>query len=118
MARDAGIGIALHQAGTPVMAMPNAQCAMAIDNFIALEMHSVDSPWWNDLVTIAGQDGPMIQNGYVNVPDAPGLGIELNEEAILEHQNRTSPRYAAKPQEVWGSTSEWTEVDSHDRTWS
>jgi gluconate/galactonate dehydratase len=60
----------------------------------------------------------MIQNGYVNVPDAPGLGIELNEEAILEHQNRTSPRYAAKPQEVWGSTSEWTEVDSHDRTWS
>ncbi len=118
MARDAGIGIALHQAGTPVMAMANAQCAMAIDNFIALEMHSVDSPWWNDLVTIAGQDGPMIQNGYVNVPDAPGLGIELNEEAILEHQNQSSPRYAAKPQEVWGSTSEWTEVDSHDRTWS
>ena len=118
MARDAGIGVALHQAGTPVMAMANAQCAMAIDNFIALEMHSVDNPWWNDLVTIAGQDGPMIQNGYVTVPDAPGLGLELNEEVIAEHLNTSSPRYSAHPQQMFGDTAEWSAADSHDRVWS
>ena len=41
--RDAGIGIALHQAGSPVVAMANAHFAMAMENFIALEMHSVDN---------------------------------------------------------------------------
>ena len=45
MTRDAGIRITLHQTGTPVMAMTNAQCAMAIDNSIALEIHSADSLW-------------------------------------------------------------------------
>ena len=52
--RDAGIGIALHQAGSPVVAMANVHCAAAIDNFIALEMHSVDNPWWDDLVSVIG----------------------------------------------------------------
>ena len=42
-------------------------------NFLVLENHSVDSPWWNELIT--GLPNPVIQNGYVEVPEGPGLGI-------------------------------------------
>ena len=117
--RDAGIGVALHQAGSPVVAMANAHCAMAMENFIALEMHSVDNPWWNDLVTLVGQEGPMIKDGYVTVTNAPGLGIELNDEAIAEHLARTSEqREAVYPGGAFADTSEWDELDAHDRIWS
>ena len=88
--REAGIPVALHQAGSPVVAMANVHCAASIDNFIALEMHSVDNPWWNDLVNLVGQDGPMIKNGFIKVTDAPGLGIELNDEVIKEHLAESS----------------------------
>lgn len=117
--RDAGIGIALHQAGSPVVAMANAHSAMAMENFIALEMHSVDNPWWNDLVDIVGQDGDIIKNGYVEVTDAPGLGLELNEEAIKEHLAKDSERRAAVyPKGAFEDTSDWDQLDAHDRTWS
>jgi gluconate/galactonate dehydratase len=27
----------------------------------------------------------VIQDGYVTVPDAPGLGVELDRDAVAEH---------------------------------
>ncbi|MBP39094.1 MAG: mandelate racemase [Chloroflexi bacterium] len=117
--RDAGIGVALHQAGSPIVAMANAHSAMAMENFIALEMHSVDNPWWNDIVDLVGQEGDVIQNGYVNVTDAPGLGLEINEEAVAENLAKASEaRAGVYPDGVFGDTSEWDELDAHDRVWS
>ena len=40
-------------------------CAAATENFIALEHHSVDKPWWEDLVT--GIEKPIVQDGFVKV---------------------------------------------------
>jgi len=123
--RDAGIPIALHQAGSPIVAMANVHCAATIENFIALEMHSVDNPWWNDIVSLVGQKGPMIKNGYVKITDAPGLGIELNEEAVKEHLAKSSEevhegnsKFSVYPKGAFEDTSEWDDLDSHDRTWS
>ena len=117
--REAGIVVALHQAGSPVVAMANAHCAMAIENFVALEMHSVDNPWWSELVTMVGQGNDIIKNGYVEINDAPGLGIELNEEAIEEHLAKASERrFGVYPEGAFADTSEWDELDAHDRTWS
>jgi len=115
---EAGIAVALHQAGSPVVAMANVHCAAAIDNFLALEMHSVDDPWWDELVTVAGQTGPLVQDGYVKVPDAPGLGIELNEEAVRAHLNTKPTRFGVYPQGFFEPTDEWNELDAHDRVWS
>ncbi|MEM3794189.1 MAG: mandelate racemase/muconate lactonizing enzyme family protein, partial [Candidatus Bathyarchaeia archaeon] len=42
-----------------------------------------DIPWWKDLVK--GLPDPLLEDGYVRVPDKPGLGIDLNEETIREH---------------------------------
>ena len=113
---DAGIPVALHQAGSPVVAMANVHCAAAIDNFIALEMHSVDLSWWDDLVS--GMGGQIVRDGSILVPDSPGLGIDLNEEAIEEHLNREPTELSAYPPGLFEATDEWNQLDAHDRIWS
>jgi L-alanine-DL-glutamate epimerase-like enolase superfamily enzyme len=30
-------------------------------------------------------NGPYIQNGFIRVPDKPGLGIELNQDVVKAH---------------------------------
>ena len=84
-AQEKGIPMALHQAGSPIVAMANVHCAAATEGFIALEMHSVDNPWWDDLVNFETEK--IINNGFVKVPESPGLGITLNEDAVEKHLN-------------------------------
>jgi L-alanine-DL-glutamate epimerase-like enolase superfamily enzyme len=109
-AEENGIAMAMHQAGTPVSFMANVHCAAATQNFLALEHHSVDLPWWEDLVVMT--DGnPIINKGFAPVPDSPGLGIELNEEAVKAHLH-------SRDKSFFAPTDEWNEKRSHDRTWS
>ena len=109
-AEEHGIAMAMHQAGTPVSFMANVHCAAATQNFLALEHHSVDLPWWESLVKMT--DGnPIIKKGFAPVPESPGLGIELNEDVVKEHLH-------AKDKSFFAPTEEWNEKRSHDRTWS
>jgi len=109
-AEEHGIAMAMHQAGTPVSFMACVHCAAATQNILALEHHSVDLPWWESLVKMT--DGkPIITKGFANVPDSPGLGIELNEDVVKEHLH-------AKDKSFFAPTDEWNEKRSHDRTWS
>ena len=66
-------------------------------------------PLWNELVT--GLPNPIIQNGYISVPEAPGLGIDLNTEVIKEHIDPNAPGY-------FEPTTQWDSERSHDRLWS
>jgi L-alanine-DL-glutamate epimerase-like enolase superfamily enzyme len=82
-AQDKGVGAALHYAGSPVSFMANVHCAAATENISVLEYHpeNEEIPEWNSMARlVTGQ--PFISNGYGNVPDAPGLGLELNMEGI------------------------------------
>jgi galactonate dehydratase len=47
-----------------------------------LEFHAQDIPWWDDMVT---QTEPIIHNGYIALRDAPGLGLELNDDVCRKH---------------------------------
>ncbi len=107
-AEERGIPMAMHFAGTPVSFMANVHCAAATENFIALEHHSFDVPWWEDMVT--GIEKPIYKDGFVKVPETPGLGIDLNEKVVKEHLKKGTLYFAP--------TEEWNEVDSWDRTWS
>jgi L-alanine-DL-glutamate epimerase-like enolase superfamily enzyme len=110
-AEECGVAMALHMAGSPVCFMANVHCAAATQNFLALEHHSVDLPWWENLVKMTGKQA-MITKGYANVPlDSPGLGIELNEEEIKKHLARDAKGY-------FEATPEWNAKRSHDRPWS
>ncbi len=78
-----GISTVLHFAGSPVGCMAAVHLAATLRNFIVMENHAVDMPWWQDLVT--GVPKPIIQNGHITVPDTPGLGVELDEAVVKEH---------------------------------
>jgi L-alanine-DL-glutamate epimerase-like enolase superfamily enzyme len=80
----AGIQVAMHHAGSPVGAFAGYHCAATFgNNFLAMENHALDMPWWQDMVT--GVPKPIIDKGYVAVPETPGLGIELNDSVVKEH---------------------------------
>lgn len=110
-AEEHGIAMAMHQAGTPISFMANVHCAAATQNFLALEHHSIDLPWWESLVKTT--DGrKLITKGFANLPlTAPGLGIELNDEAVKQHLHPTDKTYFAP-------TPQWNELRSHDRVFS
>jgi L-alanine-DL-glutamate epimerase-like enolase superfamily enzyme len=92
-----GLPTALHCASSPIGFMANVHCGAAISSLVAVEHHGLDIPFWADLVT--GLDPDYMSDGYVKVPDAPGLGIDLNLEAVKAHL-RT-------PGEMFAPTEEW-----------
>jgi L-alanine-DL-glutamate epimerase-like enolase superfamily enzyme len=110
IADDHGVAVAIHMAESPVACMAAVHAAAAMHNVMALEFHSVDVPWWKDIVV--GLPDPLIENGFIKVPEKPGLGIDdLNEEVIKEHINPKIPGY-------FESTDEWNMEFSNDRLWS
>ena len=112
MAQDYGVAMAIHMAETPIACMAAAHVAKATENFLALEYHSVDIPWWDSLVVMTDGTNKIIKDGFITVSDAPGLGIiSLNDDVIAEHMNPSEKG-------IWLSTDEWNEEWSHDRLWS
>jgi L-alanine-DL-glutamate epimerase-like enolase superfamily enzyme len=108
LAMEHGISMAMHMAGNPVTLFANIHCAAATENFLVLEHHNVDDKWYDTLVD--GVPKPIVQpDGHIPVPDGPGLGIELNEEAVKA--NISSGGY-------FEPTTEWDDERSHDRLWS
>jgi L-alanine-DL-glutamate epimerase-like enolase superfamily enzyme len=110
LAQEHGVAMAVHMAESPIGCLAAVHSVAASENFLALEYHSTDIPWWDDLVS--GPAKPLVQNGYIEVPTAPGLGIEaLNDEVIQAHLH---PDYPG----LWEPTDQWNNEWSHDRLWS
>ena len=110
MAEEYGVQMSIHMAESPVACMAAVHVAAATRNFMALEVHSVDVPWWENLVK--GVPVPLIRDGFIDVPDKPGLGIdELNEELIAEKLHQDFPV-------AWESTEQWDKEWANDRQWS
>jgi len=108
MAQSYGVAMAMHFAGSPISFMANVHCAAATENFVALEHHSVDVPWWEDLVQ--GQK-PLFDKGFANVPDAPGLGVMLNEDVVKQHLDPADKGF-------FEPTPQWDKDRVNDRLWS
>jgi len=80
-----GVPIASHNISSPLGTVAGAHLSAAIPNFVAMEYHARDVPWWNDFVTRTGESGPILEDGYVDVPEGPGLGVEINRDLAAEH---------------------------------
>lgn len=110
MAQDHGVAMAIHMAESPIAAMAAAHVATATENFMALEYHSADVDWWDDIVT--GLPKPLVKDGFITVSDRPGLGIDdVVDEVISQH---LQPGVTG----IWRSTEHWDNEYSWDRTWS
>lgn len=110
LAQEHGVSMAVHMAESPIGCMAAVHSVAATENFLALEYHSVDVPWWDDIAS--GLPKPLVKNGFIEIPDAPGLGIEaLNDDVIAEHIHPDVPG-------LWEATHQWDNDWSHDRLWS
>mgnify|MGYP005802908085 FL=1 len=110
MCEKYGVAMAIHMAESPIGFMAALHGGAAVQNLLAVEYHSSDVKWWNDLAI--GIDNPVIKDGFATVPNKPGLGIDsLNEELIAEHIHKKYPGQ-------WEPTDEWNKEWANDRTWS
>jgi len=73
---------AAHNVCSPVGTMAGVHVCATMRNFYLLEFHAQDVEWWHDLVI---REERLIQEGYIAVPEEPGLGLELNEDVARAH---------------------------------
>ena len=72
------IPIAPHNVSSPLGMMAACHVLAAVPNFLFLEFHAREIPWWSDL---CDGDKPFVHDGIMTVSDAPGIGVELNDRA-------------------------------------
>lgn len=77
------IPFAPHNVGGPIATIACSHVAANAPNFLVLEFHADDIPWYNQLVE---GDVPTITNGRLSLTDQPGFGVVVNDEVAKEHQ--------------------------------
>ena len=106
MAFGYGVPMAMHFAGTPVSCMANVHCAAATRNFLALENHSLDVPWWQDLVNGPGeadhQQGLHQGSGY----SRPGRHAE--RRCLKQHLKPGTGYFEPTP--MWDEAQSWDDA--------
>jgi galactonate dehydratase len=75
------IPFAPHNPSGPVATAATLQLAACCPNFVYLEIMATDVPWRKELTN----ESLLFEDGYMRIPDAPGLGLELNVEALAAH---------------------------------
>ena len=84
------VTVAPHNPLGPIATAVNTHFAASTHNFLILEYHPDDSGPRADLLR-----APVtLKDGYLEIPEAPGLGVELNEEAIPDRPIRNWRRGA------------------------
>ena len=83
IANAAGLPIAFHNNSTALGFTATAHLAASVSNIVASEYHFYDAEWSKNWINRnAGNN--LISDGYIELDDTPGLGIELNEEVCLQ----------------------------------
>jgi galactonate dehydratase len=79
-----GAWIAPHQSGGPVATATCLQLAAAVPNFLIQEhFDPFNEDWTADLVSWTPRLDP--QTGHLELPQVPGLGLELNLDVVAAH---------------------------------
>ena len=86
--------LAPHNIAGPIGTLASAHVCASIPNFLALEWHAASVPFFDELVTL---DGPVIADGYVKLPEAPGIGAELDLEAARRYARADEPFFDEHP---------------------
>lgn len=87
MARTAYKPVSAHNPLGPIGNAMTLQIAASTPNFSMLETMMTDVPWRGEVV----RENLRFVDGCITVPDAPGLGVELDEDAALRYPYRPCP---------------------------
>jgi len=75
------IPIAPHNVASPIGTVAAAHVGAAMSNFLVMEYHAHDVPWWSDVV----EEATLIKDGFIYLSDRPGHGLTLNESVARAH---------------------------------
>jgi galactonate dehydratase len=82
MAHTYYVPMAPHAQASPMGMMAACHMLATIPNFLVYEWHwghpESRTQQWKNYV----KEGDIIQKGYITVPDKPGIGVEMNDEAV------------------------------------
>jgi L-alanine-DL-glutamate epimerase-like enolase superfamily enzyme len=82
MAEVFGLAMATHNTGSQICTWCTVQWAASIRDFLACETVTGRGTWMDQLLVL---DRPYIKDGSIQMPDKPGLGIELNPDVVKAH---------------------------------
>jgi len=82
MAHIFGLPMANHNTGSQVYTYAAVQWAASIRDYMSLETITGEGGWMDQVLLL---DGPYIKDGFIQVTDKPGLGIELNPDVVRAH---------------------------------
>jgi len=73
-----------HMVASYLGAMAASHVCASVPNFMILEWQTYyhSDPMWREIVTF---DGEMVVDGFIPLSEAPGLGVEINEEAMRQY---------------------------------
>jgi L-alanine-DL-glutamate epimerase-like enolase superfamily enzyme len=80
--------LAPHNIAGPIGTLASAHVCASIPNFLALEWHAASVPFFDELLTTGG---PVIEDGYITVPDRPGNGAELDLDVARRYARPGAP---------------------------
>jgi L-alanine-DL-glutamate epimerase-like enolase superfamily enzyme len=80
--------LAPHNIAGPIGTLASAHVCASIPNFLALEWHAASVPFFDQLLTTGG---PVIEDGYITVPDRPGSGAELDLDVARRYARPGAP---------------------------
>ena len=101
MAHAYYVSFTAHSAGGPVLTAASIQVEAAAPNFLIHEFFSIDAPYYREVVK---DPFPVMKDEFVELPTKPGLGIEINEEAL---GNR--PYKFFDIGDLWASHDDWSQ---------
>lgn len=76
-----GVLMAPHNPLGPIATMVNVHLGLTTPNFLIQEVMRADVPWRNEVF----HGVPEIVDGYITVPNNPGIGVEINEKEIKKY---------------------------------
>ena len=80
--------LAPHNISGPVGTLASAHACATIPNFLVLEWHAASVPFFDELVTLGR---PLIEDGYLTLPEGPGIGAELDLDACRRYARPGEP---------------------------
>jgi galactonate dehydratase len=101
LAETSLVAIAPHNPNGPIGTMVSIHVALALPNFLILELVRDDVPWRADIVDRRLD----VHDGYVLPPTRPGIGLELVEKVAAAHPGKSPPPHVAAGPD--GSLLDW-----------
>ena len=81
--------VALHNVGSMIRTYASAHLSMAIENFYRSESRLGRPEGMYETMVDGGR--PAVKNGFLHMPNAPGLGLKISEDHLKKHLAKGEP---------------------------